>query len=133
VETLQEIASLQAAAGEREAAGATIAAAHEIARNIKSVSWQSHALSVLSRLQARIGLGEDAVRTAAAIRSDRDEHWPEIAAALAKAGDREAFKRLLIPAARYPNAACKLCLLLPRLYPEQRAEVEGLIGSGGVR
>jgi hypothetical protein len=34
-------------------------------------------------------------------------------------GDKEHFKRLLIPCAYYPDAAYKMCGLLARLYPEQ--------------
>lgn len=77
--------------------------------------------------QALAGFGDQAVRTAEAILTKRNQRLPEINEALAKSGDKENFKRLLIPCAHYMDAAYRMCGLLARLYPEQASAVAEVV------
>jgi hypothetical protein len=56
------------------------------------------------------------------------ENWiPTFAAALAAAGDRVNFKRLLPAAAEYLYVALEVCGALAVLYPEQAAAIAGAV------
>jgi tetratricopeptide (TPR) repeat protein len=118
-EVLRVIAAERARRGETPAARALFTAALTEARQTAWIPGRAEHQCDIAEWQAQVGLGEDAVRTAEAILTDRHQHLPEIAAALAAAGDRENFKRLLIPCAYYPEAAYRIFGLLPQVYPEQ--------------
>jgi tetratricopeptide (TPR) repeat protein len=112
---LHAIAGAQAGAGRYADALATL-------ERIQDGSQES-ALKEIAVIQAERGLGEDAVRTAEMINKSKEVHLPEIAEALLEAGDREHFKRLLLPCAHDPESAGKMFLLLLKAYPEQAASV----------
>jgi tetratricopeptide (TPR) repeat protein len=124
---LRAIAQAQAQAGERDAARETFTAALETAQRIDKAEERANALGAIAEAQAHAGFGGQAVRTAETILTDRNKHLPKIAAALAKVGDREHFKRLLIPCAYYLDAAYEMCGLLARLYPEQATAIANIV------
>jgi hypothetical protein len=65
--------------------------------------------------------------TAQTILTNRSEHLPAIASAFADTGNKEGFKRLLIPCAYYLDAAYQMRGLLARLYPEQATKVAEVV------
>ncbi len=71
--------------------------------------------------------GERAVQKAEVILTERNKHLPEIADALAEAGDKEHFKHLLVPCAYYLDAAYRMSGLLARVYPEQASAVAEVV------
>lgn len=77
------------------------------------------ALKTIAGMQAMAGKGEDAVKTAEKILTERNLYLPGIASWLVKTGDKENFKRLLIPCAYNVEIAYQMCGLIARLYPEQ--------------
>lgn len=112
---LHAIVAAQAGAGKYSDAIAT-------AERIEDGTQES-ALKKIAIIQAERGLGEDAVRTAELIIKSKEVHLPEIAEALIGAGDREHFKRLLLPCAHDPESAGKMFLLLLKAYPRQAGRV----------
>jgi hypothetical protein len=61
---------------------------------------------------------------------DRISQGTGQASPLVEAGDKENFKRLLVPSAYSLDAAYRMCGLLARLYPEQAAAVAGAVRKG---
>jgi tetratricopeptide (TPR) repeat protein len=88
---------------------------------------RTEALLKLARMQVEAGYGAQALQTAEAILTERDVALPRLAGALAKAGDRENFKRLLVPCAYAETGALKLCGLLAQLYPSQATALTRLV------
>lgn len=81
------------------------------------------ALKTIAGIQVMAGKGEDAVKTAEKILTERNLYLPGIASWLVKTGDKENFKRLLIPCAYNVETAYQMCGLIARLYSEQAALV----------
>ncbi|MEQ9668181.1 hypothetical protein [Coleofasciculus sp. G2-EDA-02] len=73
------------------------------------------------------GKGENAVKTAEKILTERNLYLPGIASWLVKTGDKENFKRLLIPCAYNVETAYQMCGLIARLYPEQAESVAKVV------
>ncbi len=125
-----EIAAAQAHAGELDEA-------LETARMIEEGWVKAKALREVAVAQVRAGFGSQAVQTAEKIIGDRGRHLHEIGAALAEEGDRENFKRLLIPCSFYPEASYRMCGVLVRLYPEQATAIAQIVqddrGNAGGR
>jgi hypothetical protein len=67
------------------------------------------------------------------IPTDRHRHLPPITVALTEAGNRENFKRLLIPCAHYLDAAYRVCELLAEAYPDQRDSIAKVWMSHRIR
>jgi hypothetical protein len=127
VGALLDIAAVQVHRGEREAARSTFTAVLQTVQAIQQEWMHISALRAIATIQAQVGFGEQALRTAEAILTDRNEHLPEIAKALVEVGDRENFKRLLVPCAYYLDAAYRMCGLLARVYPEQASAVAEVV------
>ncbi|MEQ8995688.1 MAG: hypothetical protein RID53_04185 [Coleofasciculus sp. B1-GNL1-01] len=81
------------------------------------------ALKTIAGIQVMAGKGEDAVKTAEKILTERNLYLPGIASWLVKTGDKENFKPLLIPCAYNVETAYQMCGLIARLYPEQAESV----------
>lgn len=109
---LAAIVSTQAEIGD-------FAGALENAQLIVLESWLSSALKSIALAQLRGGAVQDAVRTAGLERAGRIALLRSLADVLANAGDKENFKRLLLPCADEIKAANGMCALLARIYPEQ--------------
>jgi len=78
-------------------------------------------------MQIKGGYGEHALHTAKLILTSREMHLPQIADALVDVGDKDHFKRLLIPCACYLDAAYLMCGLLARVYPEQASAIAKIV------
>jgi len=101
-EALKKVAVSLAETGEFDAANQT-------ARVIELKLEQIEALKEIKRVQDRISQGTGQ------------------ASPLVEAGDKENFKRLLVPSPYSLDAAYRMCGLLARLYPEQAAAVAGAV------
>jgi hypothetical protein len=129
---LNKIAATQAKAGEEERARATFAAAVEAVNCIERESDRAYPLQAIATSQAEAGYTDMALLTTEGILTERGRHLTEVAAAFAKAIDREGLKGMLIPCAYYLDAAHRLCGLLARLYPEQVAGVVLTVHDGSM-
>ncbi|MEG4585187.1 SMEK domain-containing protein [Microcoleus sp. MOSTC5] len=87
------------------------------------------ALKIIAQIQAIAGKGEEALRTLAAMLSDRNTHLRDLALLFAETGDRVNFKHLLIPCAYYLDTAYQMCEYLARLYPEQASAVAQVLSE----
>jgi hypothetical protein len=121
-DALGSVALAQAAVGEL---GSALETAQKVGLRREEV------LKQLAHIQTGTGFGTHVVKKAEAILADRNGRVPELAAALVEAGDKEHFKRLLIPCAYYLDSAYRMCGLLGRLYPEQAAAVAAVTASMG--
>jgi hypothetical protein len=90
---------------------------------------RARALTAIAEAKVRVGDGKAALLMTDAILRNRSEFLYHIAIALAEAGDRDNFKRLLLPCAYYLDAAYRMCGLLARLYPEQAGAVAEAVGE----
>ena len=61
------------------------------------------------------------------VRGGRELFALDVAGALAEAGDREIFQRLLIPCAYSPAATSRMCGLLAQVYPKQAEAIAGIV------
>jgi len=91
------------------------------------------ALRDIATAQAKHGCAADALRTSALILLERNEHLSDIAKAFAETGDKEHFKRLLLPCAAHLDAAYTMCGHLAQLYSPQAAGVAAVAQGGGER
>ncbi|MEQ9669204.1 AAA family ATPase [Coleofasciculus sp. G2-EDA-02] len=98
-------------------------AAIDIAQQIENFDKQALALVEIAKAQVEAKCIEQALLTAEKILMNRNEHLPNIAATSVKTGDKENFKRLLIPCAYYLDAAYKMCGHLAQLYPHQASDI----------
>jgi tetratricopeptide (TPR) repeat protein len=121
--TLAHLGEAQAAAGHFADAQATFTAALADARARMTGDAVTRELTYIALSQARAGLGDSALETAQSILADRAGSLVWIADALAEAGNRACFKRLLIPAAESLADAFHLGGCLALLYPEQAAAI----------
>ncbi|MFW6097417.1 MAG: hypothetical protein ACOC9Z_05050, partial [Chloroflexota bacterium] len=117
---LGEIAAAQAQAGDLDAA-------LETAAQIENDWQRAWALREIAKAQSKSGFGHESITTSTLIVTDQNEYLPAIAEALAEAGDKENFKRLLVPCAYYLDAAYKMCGLLAKLYPEQAKVIAAIV------
>jgi hypothetical protein len=92
--------------------------------------WREIWLTKLAMTLARCGFGSESVRTSGAITVDRRERLPQIAGVLAARGDVESFRDLLEPCAYFPDAACRMCGHLARLFPDRGTEIAEIIVRG---
>ncbi|MEQ9371652.1 MAG: SMEK domain-containing protein [Coleofasciculus chthonoplastes F3-SA18-01] len=117
---LSWIALSQFEQGKQEEVLKTLTVALQIQDQIKEDKQKLiKALKTIAGMQAMAGKGEDAVKTAEKILTERNLYLPGIASWLVKTGDKENFKRLLIPCAYNVETAYQMCGLIARLYPEQ--------------
>lgn len=127
-ECLAEIALGLARAGNREGASEwfrdSISGAMEIWWNEEE---RSETLSEIAANLARGGFGKESLDLQQMILANRNRHLPIIASAFIEAGDRENFKRILLPCAEYLDAAYKTCGLLARLFPERANAISSIV------
>jgi len=101
--------------------------AKDSAGMIQLEALRAEALGLVAAEEARAGFSQGSILTTRHIITDRDKHLVVVAAALANAKDRIAFKKLLIPSADYINASYGLCGILAGLYPQQAAGVAQMV------
>jgi hypothetical protein len=77
------------------------------------------ALIEVAERMAMAKLGKEAVNTAIMISNNNNFFLPRIAFILSQTGDKDNFKRLLIPCSYYMYAAYQMSVYLKNLYPEQ--------------
>ncbi|WP_148114271.1 tetratricopeptide repeat protein, partial [Trichormus variabilis] len=82
-------------------------------------SNQDLALIEVAERMAMAKLGKEAVNTAMMISNNNNFFLPRIAFILSQTGDKNNFKRLLIPCSYYMYAAYQMSVYLRNLYPEQ--------------
>jgi hypothetical protein len=109
---LLEVADAQARVGEFNRAWQT-------AESIRSEECQSEAAAAISIALAKAGSYGAAADTCDNIRKGRNLHLPRVFEALVSAGDRQEWKRLLIPCAYYLDSARRVCAVLAKLHPER--------------
>ena len=124
--------------GEKEARLKTFDAALQAKDKIEDEKKRVEALRAIAQIQALAGCGEQTVKTVEAIVTNRNQYLPKVAAFLVETGDRQNFKKLLIPCAFYLDSAYEMCGYLARLYPEKAEAVVKVLselnsGSGSVR
>jgi hypothetical protein len=81
----------------------------------------------LAEILARDRQVERALSVAKRIHVDRDKALPRIAMTFVRMGFREAFLELIVPATRFPNAACQMLAGMVRLHPEIAPKVSKLL------
>lgn len=86
-------------------------------------------LAEIAKHQAENGHGEEAVRTAGTFLSSWPHKILEILGALVKAGDRENFKRLLVPCGYDMESAESAVFLLMKAFPSQAVGIAGVLKS----
>jgi hypothetical protein len=104
-------------------------AAIDTAKQIEPSYQRLEALAEIAKAQVEAKCIEQALLTAEKILINRNEHLPDIAAAFVETGDKENFKRLLIPCAYYLDAAYKMCGHLAKLYPAQATAVAEVVST----
>jgi hypothetical protein len=105
----------------------TLTAALQAKDKIEDKQKLIQALKAIAGIQVMAGKGEDAVRTAEKILTELNLYLPGIASWLVETGDRENFKRLLIPCAYYLDAAYQMCGHLAQLYPNQASDIGKIV------
>ncbi len=124
---LRETALMLAKATKSEEAKEVFDQALKVADGIKDGDERAWALRAIAEALAKAGQGERAVEVAERIQIERNKHLPAIAAALVEAGDKENFKRLLLPCAYHLDAAYEMCRLLARVYPQQAMAIAEVV------
>ncbi|MEQ8972992.1 MAG: AAA family ATPase [Coleofasciculus sp. C1-SOL-03] len=104
-------------------------AAIHTAQQIEGYYDRELALREVAKAQVENKCIEQALLTAEKILMNRNEHLPDIAATSVKTGDKENFKRLLIPCAYYLDAAYKMCGHLAQLYPNQLSDIAKIVNT----
>jgi AAA ATPase domain/MalT-like TPR region len=115
--------------GEKEALLKTFDAALQAKDKIEDEKKRVEALRAIAQIQAMAGCGEQTVKTVEAILTNRNQYVPKIAAFLVETGDKQNFKKLLIPCAYYLDSAYEMCGYLARLYPEQASAVAKVLSE----
>ncbi|NJL67361.1 MAG: hypothetical protein HC894_12360 [Microcoleus sp. SM1_3_4] len=105
--------------GEKEALLKTFDAALQAKDKIDDEKKCVESLRAIAQIQSLAGFGEQAVKTVEAIVTNRNQYLPKVAAFLVETGDKQNFKKLLIPCAYYLDSAYEMCGYLARLYPEK--------------
>ncbi len=121
-EALREIAKAQAQVE-------NFAAAIHTAQQIENSKDRELALVEIAKAQVEAIRIEQALLTAEKILINRNQHLPDIAATFVKTGDKENFKRLLIPSAYYLDAAYQMCGHLAQLYPNQLSDIAKIVNT----
>jgi len=131
-QALLRIAQAHGKAGDTQEAKATFGAAVTAIRTAEDIEWEdrSAALSCIAVAEAETGFGEQAVRTVVATAADPIAYLAT-AAALAEVGDKEHFKRLLLPCADSLEAAYLICGPLARLYPDHATALSDIVRAAG--
>lgn len=129
VEVLVIVAEAKAKAEGREAAQVTYATALNLVQGIMNDGIQAILLETIAKSQAKTNFGSQAIRTMDMVLINRNKHLPSVGAVLAETGDKENFKRLLIPCANYLDAAFEMCGFLARLYPEQAVAIAKVVNE----
>ncbi|MBE9125908.1 MULTISPECIES: hypothetical protein [unclassified Coleofasciculus] len=123
VKALSWIALTQFKKGKKQELLKTLTAALQAKDKIEDEQKLIQALKAIVGMQVMAGKGEEAVRTAEKILTERNLYLPGIASWLVETGDRENFKRLLIPCVYYLDTAYQMCGLLAKLYPDQATDI----------
>ncbi|HLO48893.1 MAG TPA: hypothetical protein VK211_10805, partial [Kamptonema sp.] len=113
----------------REAAQDTYATSIKLVHKIKNDGIQAKLLETVAKSQAKSSFGALAIRTTDMVLINRNKHLPNIAKVMAEIGDRDNFKRLLIPSAYYLDAAYEICGHLALLYPKQAAAIAKVVSE----
>ncbi|MEG3968478.1 ATP-binding protein [Microcoleus sp. T2B6] len=129
VEVLAIAAECQIEVEDREAVQETYANALRLVRQIRDDGIEARALETVAKSQAKSSFGFQAIRTTEMILINRYQHLPNVAAILAEIGDKQNFKRLLIPCAYYLDATYEMCGYLAKLYPEQASAVTKVLSE----
>jgi hypothetical protein len=126
---LWRIAWKQFKKGEKEALLKTFDAALQAKDKIDDEKKRVESLRSIAQIQAIAGFGEQTVKTVEAIIINRNQYLPKVAIFLVETGDRQNFKKLLIPCAYYLDSAYEMCEYLARLYPEQASAVAKVLSE----
>ena len=126
---LWRIAWKQFKKGEKEALLKTFDAALQAKDKIDDEKKRVESLRSIAQIQAIAGFGEQTVKTVEAILINRNQYLPKVAVFLVETGDRQNFKKLLIPCAYYLDSAYEMCEYLARLYPEQASAVAKVLSE----
>jgi tetratricopeptide (TPR) repeat protein len=102
-------------------------AAIDTAQQIEDSNDRELALVEIATAQVKAISIEQALLTAEKILMNRSQHLPNIAATSVKTGDKENFKRLLIPCAYYLDAAYQMCGHLAQLYPNHLSNIGKIV------
>ncbi len=105
----------------------TLDAALKAKDKIKDEQKRVETLSSVAAIQALAGKGEEAMRTVEEILSNRNIHLSGIASLLVETGDKNNFKRLLVPCAYYLDSAYNICGYLARLYPQNAQAIAKVV------
>ena len=126
---LTDVAETQLHADDKEGALRSLAHALGKLRGEQDEAARAFVLGKIALLQAKVGMGEEAVRTAQAILKEQNEHLPRIAEALVSNGDRKQWKRLLSLCAFDLAGAYRMCRVLARIYPGEIDAVAEVIAG----
>jgi hypothetical protein len=127
VHELVKVAYLEHQGGQAQQVGRALLAAREFALRVPDASWLSEGLSQIASAQAYTGWAAESVQTALEIAVNRNKHLPWVAEFLARANEREHFKRLLLPSAHYLDSAYQMCAALVELSPQHASSVAGIV------
>ncbi|MEQ8537592.1 MAG: AAA family ATPase [Coleofasciculus sp. D1-CHI-01] len=127
VKALSWIALTQFKKGKKQELLKTLTAALQAKDKIEDKQKLIKALKAIAGIQVMAGKGEEAVKTAEKILTERKLYLPGIASWLVETGDRENFKRLLIPCAYYLHTAYQMCGCLAKLYPVQATDIAKVV------
>lgn len=97
------------------------------ARHISDPFDRGRALYGMNPHPAPDGFSGEALRVAEEIQIRRHAWVAEMAGVIARVGDKENFKKLLLPASADLESAYEICGILAELYPDQAANLESAV------
>lgn len=101
----------------------------QAARSISQLRRRDWVLRKIADLQAKSGLGDQALQTLESVLTLRSSAITDIAKVFVENADKVNFKQLLIPSASYLDAAYRMCGLIARLFPERSTALSHLLLS----
>jgi hypothetical protein len=107
----------------------TKASQKEIERKMHNWQIRNRIAYVITLAKAELGLLHQAMQGVDFSGPHRNILLREIAEVVAKSGDKERFKLLLLPCAFCLSTAYRVCELLTQLYPYQQHTIEKIIGD----
>jgi hypothetical protein len=112
---------------DKKAAKSTFDAALEIAKRIEDDHQRAPTLTRIAESQAKAGDFDAAGETSKTILVRRDVRLYNVARAMVRTGDREQFKRTLIPCSQDLNTAYQMAGLLFEVYKNQSRTLSEVI------
>lgn len=97
------------------------------ARQIYTLRRREWALKAIADLQAKSGLGEQALLTLEAMLKRQSSAIPDMARIFIEQEDKDNFKQLLIPSAKYLDAANRMGGLIAEIFPAQATAVANVL------